>query len=341
MTAGPQTVKPSEDFEYYGSTIYWNNFKAVQVLHNQAMTGRGDVGWMAHLGSAYGPFDHAFFVNCGNGWVERDLFNAGIIRRATGSDISPDLLAQARDGAAEIGLPATYLEADVNTFEPEAGAYDLVVNVGAMHHVAYIDRMTRRLARMLRAGGVYASFDYVGAHRNQYSWEMWSRIIALNESLPPSFRVKLEYPHLKSMLHFDPSEAVHSELQTEVMLRYFDVEQHVPLGGALAYTLLYENRGLHRAQDEPEARALIAGILEEDQAFLRSRPQDNLFSFWIAKPKAVPANPALMSRWENEERLREEDARHNGGRYYPPTALELIYDEQAVLRQRLTVPAAS
>lgn len=341
MNSETQTVKPSEDFEYYGNTIYWNDFKAVQVLHNRLMTGCGEIGWMQHLGSAYGLFDHAFLVNCGNGWVERDLFNAGVIRQATGSDISPGLLARARDGAAEIGLPAIYIEADVNTFEPDTKAYDLVVNVGAMHHVAHIDRVTRRLARMLRDRGVYASFDYVGAHRNQYSWEMWSRIIEINESLPPSFRVMLHYPHITSMLHSDPSEAVHSELQTEVMLRYFDIDQHVLLGGALAYTLLYGNRMLHAAQDEPEASALINQILEQDQAFLKARPQDNLFSFWIAKPKALPAHPAVMSRWTNEEDVREKQAIKSGGRYYPSTVLELIYEEHASLRQRLAVLSPS
>lgn len=337
---GPETVKPAEGFEYYGNTVYWNNYDLVCEVHNRRVSGRPDIDWQRHLMQAYGTFDHAFFVNCGNGWVERDLFRLGAIRRATGSDISADLLAQAGAAAEGIGLPATYFAADVNTFEAKGATYDLAVNVGAMHHVAYLDRMTRILAQMLRPNGIYAAFDYVGAHRNQYPWEMWSKIVALNAALPEEYRVALAYPHLPTMIHSDPSEAVHSELQVAYLERYFDLEQYTPLGGSIAYTLLYQNHALHAAQHQPEGAAVVARIMEADAAHLSERPQDNLFSFWVARPKRVLPNRAVLRRWENEERLREEAAQREGGRYYPATAIETIYDEMADLRYRVSQAGA-
>ena len=330
------TVKPLEGYDYYDGTIYWNSFERVCAILNTLISGSEDVDWPHHLKTLHGTFEHAFLVNCGNGWVERDLFNFGVIRRATGSDISQALLDQAAAGAAKIGLPAAYRVADVNSFEPDGTAHDLVVNVGAMHHVARIDRMTRTLARMLGPQGIYAAFDYVGAHRNQYPWEMWSKIVELNYRLPPRFRVPLAYPSLHMMLHTDPSEAVHSELQEECLRRYFDLEQHTPLGGSIAYTLLYQNRALHAAQDEPEAKAVIDRIMEADAAHLAERPQDNLFSFWIARPKREMPDAALLAHWEAEEQAREEAARLDAGRYYPAGALEIIYSEMESLRARAT-----
>lgn len=337
MTETPEagTVKPGEGFEYYGNTVYWNSFERVCAIHNTLISGREDVDWTRHLMQAYGTFDHAFFVNCGNGWVERDLFRLGAIRRATGSDIMPGLLDQARAEAAAIGLPASYALADVNTFEANGARYDLAINVGAMHHVAHLDRMTRILAQMLGSDGIYAAFDYVGAHRNQYPWEMWSKIVDLNAALPERYRVRLDYPHMPTMLHVDPSEAVHSELQVEYLERYFDLEQYTPLGGSLAYTLLYQNQALHADRDQPEGAAIVERIMEADAAYLAERPQDNLFSFWVARPKFVMPNRAVLRRWENEERLREEAAQRDGGRYYPPTPLERIYNEMSDLRYRL------
>jgi hypothetical protein len=44
-----------------------------------------------------------------------------------------------------------------------------------------------------------------------------------------------------------------------------------------------------------------------------------------------------VTEWENEENRRESLAADNGGRYYSPTALEIIYDEMADLRYRLSV----
>lgn len=336
MSESPETgtVKPAEGFEYYGNTIYWNNYDRVCQIHNTLITGREDLDWFRYLKQSYGTFDHAFFVNCGNGWVERDLFRIGAIRRASGSDISPELLEQAAKEAAAIGLPASYALADVNAFDAQGATYDLAVNVGAMHHVAYIDRMTRVLAQMLGRDGIYATFDYVGAHRNQYSWEMWSKIVEMNNTLPPRFRIELRYPSLHVMLHTDPSEAVHSELQEECLRRYFDLDQYTPLGGSIAYTLLYQNHALHAAQHEPEGAAVIERIMAADAAHLERHPRDNLFSYWTARPKREMPNRAVLGRWENEERAREEAAQRDAGRYYPAGALEILYGEMEALRAR-------
>ena len=225
------TVKPNEAFEYYTGAVYWNNFEIVQLYINQAITGDRSKNWSQHLRDTHGCFESGLFINCGNGWVERELFREGLIQKAIGFDISETLIQTAVAEATKTGMPFAYTVDDAN--RTDLGGIDvaLVVNHGAMHHVAYVDRLTRRLCKALAGGGVYVAFDYTGAHRNQYPWAAWSSMVELNASLPERFRATLIYPHLATMQHADPTEAIHSELQIDVLRRYFDLEQFVPLGG--------------------------------------------------------------------------------------------------------------
>jgi hypothetical protein len=193
-----------------------------------------------------------------------------------------------------------------------------------MHHIAYIDRLTRQMARFLKPGGIYVVNDYTGPHRNQYGWEAVSRCAELNHSLPEAYRARLGYAHVPTMLAHDPTEAIHSELQMDVLRRYFDIVTHVRFGGALAYSLLFQNHLLYRDQRTERGAACIGRILAADQEFLNERPESNLFTFAICTPKAAPPRQKQLDSWTREEMEREARARDNGGRYYPPTALELI-----------------
>jgi len=331
-------VQPSAKFEYYTGAIYWNDFEIVQRHFNQAISGDPLKNWIQHVRDKMGCFDNSLFVNCGNGWVERDLFREKLVQNVVGFDISETLIDAAASEAGKIGMPYVYMVGDANRIDLDGIDVDLVVNHGAMHHVAYIDRLTRQLYKVLGKSGVYVAFDYTGAHRNQYSWEAWSSTVELNASLPKRFRAELAYPHLKTMLHTDPTEAIHSELQIDVLKRYFHLQQFVPLGGSLAYHILYQNTRLHNEQHSPEGAETLQRIMNADRAFTAATPASSLFSFWVANPKpGVLDDQKALVEWEYEENLREDQALENGGRYYPESALEIIYEEIADLRYRLSL----
>src|SRR6516225_5336784 len=105
---GTATLRPSEAFEYYKGTIYWNNFEIVQLYINQAISGDRPKNWSQHVRDRYGCFENGLFINCGNGWVERDLFREGLIQKAIGFDISETLIQAAVAEAARIGMPFAY-----------------------------------------------------------------------------------------------------------------------------------------------------------------------------------------------------------------------------------------
>ena len=301
-----QIARPVESFDYYSDIVYWNSFDIVVQEHCKRISGETSVYWPSHLLNRYGRKKSAFVFNCGNGWVERDLFTAGIIENVTAFDLMPKYVDEAQAHAGQIGLPAKYFVADANTFCARNLHCDIIVNVGAMHHVAFINRMTEMLAHIAGEDGLYVGLDYVGPHRNQYGWNIWSTIVEANQYLPAQYRRSLRYAHMPTMLAIDPSEAIHSELQIETLLRHFDVIEYCRLGGGIAYTLLYDNRRLHAEQHTEEGRAALELIMKADADVLVSDPDFNFFSFFVARPKKAGAiEPALRLRWQAEENERE------------------------------------
>jgi SAM-dependent methyltransferase len=332
-------VKPSDNFQYYvPDAIYWNTFDEVVNYMSSSVSGRANLGWIGHVKSRFGAKNTGLFINCGNGWVERDCFRGGLIKTAIGIDIMPQLISLAHAEAEKIGMPANYIVSDINSFNFDSVKVDLAVNVGAMHHIAYIDRVLREIWTALGPDGVYViGNDYTGPHRNQYAWEAWSETLLLNRELPREYQVELSYPHLQTMLLLDPTEAVHSELQMVTTRRYFDIVEEVQFGGAIAYILLFGNKKLYGDRGTELGRKTIRRILDADQRFFRLHPETNLFTYAVCKPKILPAPQSVLDQWTKEENERESLASSYGGRYYPPTALELIYNELADQKHQISV----
>ena len=74
-------------------------------------------------------FKHALILNCGNGWMERELYDTGIILKATAVEYNTDLVEECNKmkGAREI----TYVQHDINTVEFDENTFDLVINFAA------------------------------------------------------------------------------------------------------------------------------------------------------------------------------------------------------------------
>lgn len=325
MPPAVHTLKPSESFEYYTETVYWNDFPAVQAHLNRLATGHSTTDWMKLL-ERYPPAQKLLSLNCGNGWVEREVCKRGYARSIVGTDISAPLLEQARQLAQQAGLAAQYVVMDANKASLGGLGFDAVLNHAALHHVAYIDHLVREILINLPPDGLLINYDYVGAHRNQYRWEAWSRMMELWDQLPPTLRTDLRYPHLQTMLATDPTEAVHAELIVKTLERYFDIVEQKVLGGAIAYQLLWNNRALHNARNTEHGFYWIERILEEDSEYTDNKIENSLFAVLICRPKKHVLNDeAQLAEWTRQEVERERLASENDGRYQPRNALEIIY----------------
>lgn len=311
-------VPMNSDNYYHG--IYWNSYSSVVRHLNQLAFDSEEGNWCEFLRRERGrPYQLALSLNCGNGWVERDLITADAVKEILAIDFFDDLIAEAQ--RLSEGLPITFIQADTNQASFPCGPFDLVVNHAAGHHITYLDRVFRRLWTSMTKDGTLVTWDYMGPHRNQYSTRIWQEAHRINDLLPSKYRATMDYPHLPTMISTDPSEAVHSELLLEVMSRYFRFRHFRPLGGAIAYLVLTHNNHLFEAPDEIRDE-LVRKVIEADVRYMKNFPMDSLFTFCLASPRhSEELDPLQFEIWTVQEEMREVEAEENGGIYFPQTAL--------------------
>ena len=328
------TASNNPNVYYQGK--YWNDLPAVREYLNSRATGVPTLNWIDYLKSVRpGGFNSVLVLNCGNGWVERELLSSGLARHAVGIDISEEFLEQAQGAAALAGLNADYFCMNINHGTLPGGSYDLVLNHAAGHHIAYVDRVLRQIAHAIDPEGLFVSWDYTGPHRNQYGARAWEKVVEVNSQLPKDLQADLQYPHLPTMLIDDPSEAIHSELFLKVKNRYFDFVYEKRIGGAIAYPLLTFNRNIFGAQPEYSSK-YVTTILQEDANDADLYPDDNLFSFIIARVRDLKSiSQPFLDQWTTEEEKREAEAKMTGGRYYDPAIVGALYESIEEARVQL------
>jgi SAM-dependent methyltransferase len=265
----------------------------------------------------------------------------GMARQAVAFDYSHDLLAQAEQQRGD--RPITYFQADCNRIELEPDSFDLVVNVAALHHVQYLDRLCRIVCRATRQDGVFVNYDYIGPSRNQYAWRHWLQIRRANRGLPPSIRKpRLRRPHLATMLATDPTEAVHSAMIPAVVARYFDIVERHDTGGGIAYELLTHNPRLGTVPPAERDRH-VERLLALDREATRTGRVPPLFTYFIARPKrSVLQHEVRLRGWQQEEAERERRAAVRGGVYSDAQYVELLLQRAVIgvaLRVALRVAA--
>ncbi len=94
-------------------------------------------------------------AGCGTGAVLLALAKVyAPCRLLVGVDLSPGMVAQARQKAAAEGIPATYYVSDIEQLPLRDQTFDLAVCSGVYHWLEDQEAAVRELARILRPGGV-------------------------------------------------------------------------------------------------------------------------------------------------------------------------------------------
>lgn len=322
----PQLTTPLSSDVYYKG-IYWNSYEQVIEMINEKISGRKDTNWIRFFKEKYAQekFQRALFLNCGNGWVERELYENGIFVLGFGIDFSDSLLEIARIEAKKINMPVNYISLDINSASLPEGKFDLIVNHAACHHIAYINKVMHMLSEIITNEGIFVNFDYVGPHRNQYPFSQWLRVWKLNQKLPSAIQnnLILGYPHIHTMIATDPSEAIHSELILETTDRYFNFLEHKQLGGGLAYPLLTHNKNFWNADDSVKEK-WVNFILEKDRKYT-IKSGVSLFDFFVCqRKKNLIFSSADLAKHQHIENLRERNSVDNNGFYYKLTLFQRL-----------------
>jgi ubiquinone/menaquinone biosynthesis C-methylase UbiE len=122
-------------------------------------TGRDQV--RAKLAKALGewprePFGDALEIGAGTGYFTLNLLQAGVIERATATDISPGMLTELTASSEGLGLTVRTVELDAEELPFDDHSFDLAFGHAVLHHIPDPARAFAELRRVLRPGGTVA-----------------------------------------------------------------------------------------------------------------------------------------------------------------------------------------
>jgi ubiquinone/menaquinone biosynthesis C-methylase UbiE len=96
-------------------------------------------------------------VGCGTGFLALLFARHG--HSVTGTDIAPEMIAEAERKAAREGVSARFAVADAEALDLADGSFDLVVSRHLLWTLTHPDRAVRDWARVVRPGGRIAVID--------------------------------------------------------------------------------------------------------------------------------------------------------------------------------------
>jgi ubiquinone/menaquinone biosynthesis C-methylase UbiE len=101
-------------------------------------------------------FGDALEIGAGTGYFSLNLMQAGVIERATATDISPGMLASLEGNASRLGVEVRTAAAEAETLPFPEESFDLVFGHAVLHHIPDLERAFSEFARVLRPGGTLA-----------------------------------------------------------------------------------------------------------------------------------------------------------------------------------------
>lgn len=275
-----------ESYDHYKDQ-YWNNLDLVQQYINENATGNKDTIWQVDILTRFKehvPLKKVLVIGCGNGWVERQLYDLGVGLHFDAFDISEKYLESAKNLSGKRNI--NYFKADINNLKNlDESTYDAIFNVGVLHHTFRLSLAVWKLSRALKANGLMFNFDYVGPARNQYSKEHLEILKNTNSELPKRFQSS--HPLRPSKRNFDfgdPSEAIHSDLVRDTVERFFDITYQRDINGGIAYQILWNNIDEFMKNDE-EAVKTLEYLIEEDRKCTKLKKVPVLFWYGVGSPK--------------------------------------------------------
>ena len=98
-------------------------------------------------------FERSLEIGSGTGYFSLNLLQAGTIRHATCTDISPGMLATLRGNAERLGLKVETVATDAERLPFDDASFDLVLGHAILHHIPDLERAFAEFMRVLRPGG--------------------------------------------------------------------------------------------------------------------------------------------------------------------------------------------
>tara|TARA_B100000953_G_scaffold106072_1_gene86915 strand:- start:123 stop:1127 length:1005 start_codon:yes stop_codon:yes gene_type:complete len=281
-----EEAKSLKEYTHY-SDKYWNDLEIVVKYKNKLATGNENVSWVGDILTRfkeYLPFNDVLIVGCGNGWLERQLYDLGIGKHFDAFDMSEKYIDEAKELKQSRAID--YFLDDINSMSKiEDEKYDAVFNFAVLHHAAEVDNALKKLAKCLKTNGLMFNEEYVGPARNQYSDQHLKYMLEIMSDLPEKFRSKVGFlrPPLANF-RVEPSEAIHSDLILPLIPKYFDIVYQRNLNGGVAYQILHNNIQEYENPNS-ESEKWLEYLLKEDFKLSKENKVPILFWYGVCKPK--------------------------------------------------------
>ena len=282
-----EEAKSLKEYTHY-SDKYWNDLEIVVKYKNKLATGNENVSWIGDILTRfkeYVPFDDVLIVGCGNGWLERQLYDLGIGKHFDAFDMSEKYIDEAKELKQSRAID--YFLDDINSMSKiEDEKYDAVFNFAVLHHAEEVDNALKKLAKCLKTNGLMFNEEYVGPARNQYSDQHLKHMLEVMSDLPEKFRTKVKFlrPPLENF-RVEPSEAIHSDLILPLIPKYFDIVYQRNLNGGIAYQLLHNNIQEFEDDSNTESVKWLEYLLKQDVVYTDDGRVPILFWYGVCKPK--------------------------------------------------------
>jgi SAM-dependent methyltransferase len=276
-----------KNYSHY-SDKYWNDLETVVKYKNKLSTDNENSHWLNDILTRfkeYLPFENILIVGCGNGWLERQLYEMKIGLHFDAFDISQKYIDEAQKLSKN--MPIDYFIEDINTMSHiENKKYDAVFNFAILHHAMEIESATKRISEVLKPGGLIFNEEYVGPAQNQYSDEHLKLMIETMSDLPSKYRSKHMLRPPLANFRIEPTEAIHSDLVRPMFEKYFDIIYERNMNGGIAYQILWNNIENFCDNDDPEASKWLDYLLKKDFELSENGKVPILFWNSVGTPKS-------------------------------------------------------
>ena len=278
--------KAINNYSHY-SDKYWNDLDKVKQYKNKLSTGNENLDWIDDIKNKFSnflPFNVVLIVGCGNGWLERRLYDSGIGSNFDAFDVSEKYIDQAKKQSGERSI--TYFIDDVNKMKhiPEK-KYDAIFNFAILHHTEDLDFAMKKLSYCLKQDGLMFNEEYIGPARNQYSDEHLKIMLEVMSDLPEKYRSPNRLRPPLANFRVEPTEAIHSDLVKPSFEKYFDTVYERNMNGGIAYQILHNNIENFQDPKDDEAIKYLDYLLEQDFILSKSEKVPILFWYCVGKPK--------------------------------------------------------
>jgi 2-polyprenyl-3-methyl-5-hydroxy-6-metoxy-1,4-benzoquinol methylase len=275
------------NFSHY-SDKYWNELDLVAKYKNKLSTGNEDIHWIDDIQNRFNdylPFENILIVGCGNGWLERRLYDQGIGKNFDAFDISEKYIHEAKEKKENRNI--NYFIDDINNLQKiKSKKYDAIFNFAILHHATEIDSAMKKLSESLKPGGLIFNEEFVGPARNQYTDEHLGIMLEVNSDLPEKFRSKHTLRPPLANFRVEPSEAIHSDLVRSTFEKYFEIVFEREMNGGIAYQILWNNIELFKNPNDPEAKKWLNYLVEQDIKFSKQKEVPILFWYGVGQAKS-------------------------------------------------------